>query len=133
MPRELYNGAFVRRYSDNIVYVEKNQVMEIDNKKFYFLGGAESVDKEFRILYKSWWPQEDATYADFLRCKSLLKRVKEVDYVITHTAPEKIVKKIGALNRFDGTSKLLTYLDENLKFKHWYFGHFHSYKIIKRF
>lgn len=127
MPREIYHGAWVRRYTLNVVFVEKNQILEIEDKKFYCLGGADSTDKERRIIWQSWWPQEQATYADFIEMEKLLERVNEVDYVVTHTCPENVVNKIHRGDRInDVTSKLLTFLDSNIKYKHWYFGHMHQ-------
>ncbi len=126
MPREIYHGAWVRRYSKNIVFVERNQIMMLENESFYFFGGADSTDKETRVLYQSWWPQESCTYQDFVDAKELLKRVASVDYIITHTAPEKVIAEMGYDERLDGTSKLLTYIDENLDCTHWYFGHMHK-------
>ncbi len=128
LPVEIYYGAKVRRYSKNIVFVERNQILEIEDKTFYCFGGADSTDKEGRVLYKDWWPQEACTYKDFLDAKELFQRVSSVDYVVTHTAPEKVIAEMGYDERLDGISKLLTYVDETLKFKHWYFGHMHKDK-----
>jgi len=126
MPREIYHGAWVRRYSKNIVFVERNQILTLEDKTFYCFGGADSTDKLGRVLFESWWPQEACTYQDFIDAKELLSRVSEVDYVVTHTAPEKVISMLGYEERLDGTSKLLTYISENLKFKHWYYGHMHK-------
>jgi predicted phosphodiesterase len=131
MPREIYHGAWVRRYSKNIVYAERNQILTIEDKTFYCFGGADSTDKQSRVLYQTWWPQEACTYQDFTDAKDLFKRVKSVDYVVTHTAPEKIIAEFNYPERMDGTSKLLTYVDENLEFKHWYFGHMHADKTYQ--
>ncbi|NTW91314.1 MAG: hypothetical protein HGA35_05240, partial [Erysipelotrichaceae bacterium] len=91
MPREMYHGAWVHRYGKNIIFVEKNQIIEVEGKTFYCLGGADSTDKERRVLFQSWWPQEEATYADYTAMIEKIDNVKEVDYIIAHTAPTKIV------------------------------------------
>lgn len=127
LPREMYHGGWARRLNKNIVFIEKNQVIEIEGKTFYCLGGADSTDKEHRILFQSWWPQEQATYADFISMMGLLDTVKEVDYILAHTAPSKIVQSMLRSDRAnDTTSKLLDVLVENIKFKHFYFGHMHD-------
>lgn len=134
MPQEVYHGARVKRYTSNIVFVEKNQILELENKIIYCFGGADSIDKEYRTLNESWWPQEQSTYADFLEMKNFIFRSYNisVDYVITHTAPEHVVAEMGREDRLnDSTSKLLTYVDLHLKFKHWYFGHMHEDVTIK--
>lgn len=137
MPREIYHGAWARRYGKNIVFVEKNQILELEDKKIYCFGGADSTDKEFRVMFESWWPQEQATYADFLQMEKLLKRLGRnnnpaVDYVITHTCPTKITRALyHKERRNDSTSKVLDYLDAHLEFKHWYFGHMHEDKTLQ--
>lgn len=131
LPREMYHGGWVRRLAKNIVFVEKNQIIEIEGKTFYCLGGADSTDKERRVLFLSWWPQEEATYADFLAMMDKLETVKEVDYIVAHTAPTKIVRAMLRSDRIgDTTSKLLDVLVEKIKFKHFYFGHMHEDKTI---
>jgi hypothetical protein len=127
IPKELYHGAWCHRYSKNIVIIDKNQIMELEENTFFCFGGADSIDKDGRIPFISWWPQEQATYDDFVTMKELIDRVRKVDYVITHTAPAKIIKEMGINDRInDATAKILDYLDDNLKFTHWYFGHMHD-------
>lgn len=129
MPKEVFHGANIRKYSDNIFFLEKGEVITLEDKTFFSFGGAESIDKLYRREGVSWWSQEDATYADFMKVDVLLQGVKSVDYVITHTAPEFVINEI-APSRRDSTSQLLTYIAEHLAFKTWYFGHMHVDKAI---
>ena len=51
-----------------------------------------------------------------------------VDYVITHTAPARFVDSVPeAVERIKDckTSMLLSDLEPMLKYKKWFFGHFH--------
>ena len=134
MPQEEYLGGKVRRFGKNIVFVEKNQILTIENKTFYFFGGALSIDKLYRVPSISWWPEEDATAADQYAVVETLKNISEVDYIISHTCPESIV---GDFTRgFEGcddhcpTRRVLDYVDTNLHCKVWYFGHFHRDKVV---
>lgn len=50
----------------------------------------------------------------------------EVDYVITHTAGDNILHRLSAMYRHDDFTRFLFRLEQNLEYKHWYFGHFHE-------
>lgn len=131
MPSEIYHRAKVRRYTKNIVFVEKNQILELEGKTFYCFGGADSTDMQFRTAFVSWWPQERCSNADLAEMRRVLKNTKEVDYIIAHTAPTEIVAKMHRNDRItDVTSMALSQLVEKLKFKMFYFGHMHEDKII---
>lgn len=135
MPQDIYHGALVYRYSNNIVFVQKNQILTLEDKTFYCFGGADSIDKEYRKPFISWWPQEKATYADFLIMQTRLKITKAVDYVISHAGPSSIVKEMFdfSFSTQDSTEHILEYLKGSIAFKHWYFGHYHENKTIKNF
>jgi len=127
LPVEIYHNAKVRRYGRNIVFVERNEVLEIDGKKFYCFGGAESTDKLWRVPNISWWPQEKASYADNAKMAEVLQKVKRVDYIIAHTAPKSIVHKMHRSDREnDSNSAALEYLVANIEFDHFVFGHMHE-------
>lgn len=128
MPLEEYHGAKVRRYGKNIVFVERGEVLTIEGKTILTLGGAESIDKAWRRPGVSWWPEEAATYADFLHVQDILSKLeKPVDYIITHTAPEEVIATHGLSEKSDSVSKLLTWVDghSNCVGAPWYHGHLH--------
>lgn len=50
-----------------------------NNKLFLFVGGAISIDRLFRVLNRSWWPNEDFVLHPEL--------VQKCDVLITHSAP----------------------------------------------
>ena len=137
MPEEIYHGGRVRRYAKNIVMVERNQVLDIEGSLFYFFGGANSIDKMYRQPNVSWWPQELSTYADDAEMREVLKAIKSVDYVISHTCPESQISNfthdMAKLYDADPTRGSLQYLLEKLNFTHWYFGHFHRDKDESKF
>jgi len=68
--------------------------LKIENNNFLFVGGAVSIDRvvslkkmkdlsNVGIDYKLYWPEEK-----FILDEEKLKNIKNVDIVITHTAPE---------------------------------------------
>jgi len=137
MPKESYMGGTVRRFSKNIVFVEKNEILTIEGKVFFFFGGATSIDKGYRTPYISWWPEEDATYGDHRRAIDVMADNPIVDYVISHTCPESIVGEFT--KGFEGcddacpTRRVLDYIAHNLNFSKWYFGHFHRDKSFDKY
>ena len=44
--------------TSKIKYIPRGTMLTLGNKHFYFCGGAFSIDKFMRTIYKSWWPQE---------------------------------------------------------------------------
>ncbi len=59
-PMELWHGGLTQRLSDTspIRRLTRGEVFELDGSTVFTMGGATSVDKEYRIPYSSWWPQE---------------------------------------------------------------------------
>ena len=47
-PIEQWNGGKIHRISNSIIHLMRGQVFIIDGLKFFVMGGAVSVDKEFR-------------------------------------------------------------------------------------
>ncbi len=91
--RELYGPGGVDHNPDfqgfwkirhNILYAPRGLRWEWDYITFMALGGAYSVDKEFRREGLSWWPEESITEeeAEFAMSGGY------VDVMLTHDAPE---------------------------------------------
>ena len=128
---EMWNGGKIRRISENVLQLMNGQVFTIDGKKIFTMGGATSIDKMFRKEGVSWWPQEEPPMEDYVEAtENLLKNDNTVDYIVTHTCPEKVRKQaFEVYNDFvDYQSQVEQYLDivyDNVSFKKWYCGHVH--------
>lgn len=73
---------------NNIFYVPRGTVLELDNRKLAFCGGAASVDKQIRLRQNmAWYPEEEITDEQLSR----LDDVDEVDILVTHTPPNCII------------------------------------------
>ena len=128
-PVEVWNGGKVHKISDSIIHLMRGQVFTIEGKKFFTFGGAQSTDKWLRKEGESWWAREmpaDKEYEEgFL---NLEKAGNEVDYVITHCAPDEVQNSIFQW-RYCMHDKLTNYLEvtkQSIQFKDWYFGHYHE-------
>jgi len=125
-------GAKMHMLSGNLYHVLRGEIAEINGLSFLCLGGATSIDKDRRIDRVSWWNEENITYSDIDNAlNNLKKRDNKVDYVLTHCAPSSVLtKKIGY--KKDKNTDALEELSSIVITDHWYFGHYHSDKIIDK-
>jgi predicted phosphodiesterase len=124
---EQWQGGNVHMIGESIIHLMRGQVFNIDGLKFFTMGGASSVDKQFRKVNVSWWAEEEPSKQELQTAlDNLEKHNWEVDYVITHTCSREMmlalcyVKEDNCLNGFFSNM-----IEPDLKYKHWYFGHFH--------
>ena len=93
-PVQEWCGGKVHFISDSIIHLMRGQVYEIDCYTIFTMGGAESTDKVYRKEGVSWWPRElpsDDEYEEAIR--NLEKHNFNVDFVLTHCAPEEYIGK----------------------------------------
>jgi predicted phosphodiesterase len=133
MPITSIYGAKANQFTENIFFIQKNEVVTINKSTFFCFGGAMSSDKMYRIPKISWWSQEDASYGDWINFLEKFKNIQSVDYVITHTCPEPWMKELEFTHHINDkcpTREILTSIEEKLAYRKWFFGHFHQDKII---
>lgn len=119
-------GGKVHKIQDNIYHLMRGQVFEIDGKKLFTMGGALSHDKKWRTPGKTWWSEELPSQNEFNEAiDNLTKHNWNVDYVITHCAPTEFQKCICKYYKPDRLTEFLQYIDEKLKYKAWFMGHYH--------
>lgn len=117
-----------------IIHLMRGQVFEIEGKKIFTFGGAYSVDRYMRTPHRSWWPQEMPTDDEKKEAISNLEKANyEVDYILTHTAPEDTLcmfypnhPEEKPLNNF------LEWVRETVKYQHWFMGHLHREEDLWR-
>ncbi len=142
---ETFNGT-VGKVSDSIFHLKRGEVYTINNKKFFVMGGAMSIDKDRRIENVSWWSQEQPSKKEMdYGIDNLIKHDMKVDVVLTHTCPKYIVPVIldepmDTLHHkkysnyyhkfYDPLTKYLEYVKDSIQFENWFFGHFHEDKKI---
>ena len=152
---EEWNGGKTRHIvKDKIILLERGQVFTIEGKKIFTFGGASSHDIQggvldkadpnyeekkqlaieshlpYRVLNESWWSQELPTEQEMQEGRDNLEKVDwKVDYVISHCASTSIQALVGCKRGQVYKKDILTdYFDEleqKLKYKQWYFGHYH--------
>ena len=103
-----------------------------DNRVIMFMGGANSIDQQWRTLGHDWFPEEVITQKDLQNLPDI-----KVDIFITHTCPTELVDKLRMSypeKGYEPSNKALTELWKIYKPNTWIFGHWHVYRkgIIDR-
>lgn len=132
LPKIPMYGGTVGVVEKNIINLRRGEIYEIQDKKIFTFGGADSIDKGMRRLGISWWPEELPTNEQIEYALSNLERHQyAVDIIIAHTAPQDIAeiffKKYGTLTyNPDPTRKFLQHICSETKFDEFYCGHWHE-------
>ena len=128
-PCEEWNGGKVHRIRDNIFHLMRGQVFTIEGKKIFTMGGAYSIDKYMRTENVSWWKEELPTNEEYAEAtKNLKANDFSVDYIISHTAPREIIRRMGENPDFAKDSELTGFLEwvmYETRYRQWFFGHWH--------
>jgi len=130
----------------NLFYIPRGTVMKLDGRRFAFMGGAASIDKDVRLREGWHWDEfENIHPAEVLR---LFKNAegKTIDVLITHDVPTTVCKA-----HFDDSGKLwfgvgkdwhdhnmdvIQHIWDELKLPQIYSGHMHrsvigpNYRIL---
>lgn len=127
-PVEEWCKGKVHRINNSIIHLMRGQVFEIDGHKFFTMGGAESVDWLLRTEGKSWWANEMPSIEEYEEgFINLDKNNNEVDYILTHTAPDSVLDIIGrGVYSHNKLSNYLEIVRTTVKFDKWFFGHYHD-------
>lgn len=131
-PDSSFNYERMKLLKDHTIY-------EIAGKKIYTIGGANSIDRDWRIDYneehknttgrKVWWEDEDITRVDVDKLN-----IGPVDFVVSHEAPLSFSPVISRSSEMSAEiyGKVLDsrlYLNsilQNVRAKYWIYGHYHE-------
>ena len=81
-PVKEWAGGRVHELRPNLYHLLRGEIFTIEGKTFFAFGGAKSTDKSQRWPGVSWWPQEQASEANFDNAaKNLTVHDFTVDYV----------------------------------------------------
>jgi len=132
MPVAPWHGGKVHYVRDNIIHLMRGQIFDIDGKRLFTMGGGNSVDKAFRIIHESWWPQEMPSKYEYNTASDNLQKCNnKVDYIITHTAPSSVVSENNLNDHFEEElTGFFQRVMEHVSFEKWFFGHFHQDIIL---
>lgn len=129
-----WDGGKAHKVADNIYHLMRGQRFVIENKRFFTMGGAYSVDKAMRVEGKSWWKQELPNNEEYKIAESTLTSCGyKVDYVLTHTVPQSVIHYLGLVpDQHDAElTGYFEWLYSELTFEKWFAGHFHVNQLVR--
>ncbi|MBP3380185.1 MAG: metallophosphoesterase [Ruminococcus sp.] len=128
LPEEEWHGGMIHRVSEHIFHLCRGYVFDIDGRKIFAFGGAESHDKEFRKQGVSIWEREMPSDEEYKRAvDSLNKAGNRVDVIITHSLPARIQEELFPPDRYvtNRLTRFFDVIDRMISFKLWFSGHYH--------
>jgi len=152
LPVHEWHGGKVHYIRPHVIHLMRGQLYDIDGHTFFTMGGASSHDIEdgildpdapdyketvmrlqsqgrrrFRVLGRSWWPEELPSEEEYLTALETLERAGwKADYVITHCAPTSIARKMNRHYQPDALTDFLEMVNKRLEFRYWLMGHYHD-------
>lgn len=136
---DMFGGkVFVEEDFPNLIFAKDGEVYDIDGKSIFVIGGAYSVDKNYRIMYDhKWFKDEQLTTKEM---NDILAKVKgkHFDIVLTHTCPYKYEPREVFMSGIDQSKvdksmeHFLDEIEENIDYDKWYCGHYHTEKQVDK-
>lgn len=157
-----FHGGKAHKIRENIYHLMRGYLFELCGKTFFTFGGAQSHDisdgilderdfkthdeflktvnrmynegKMIRVNHLSWWKEELPSDDEMNTALQTLSACRNnVDYIITHCAPQTIADKIS--NGWYQPDRLTDFLDsiaDSTRFKGWYLGHYHINSVVDK-
>lgn len=122
----------------NLLFPLDGDIFTLEDKKCLVIGGAYSVDKDYRIIMGfKWWADEQPSPSikAYVNCQV---EYNDVDIVFSHTCPAKykptecFLSGIDQESVDDSTEQWLDKIEKRLDYQAWYVGHWHINKRIDK-
>lgn len=138
----LWRGGIVYLEEEypNLLFAKDGEIFDLDGQKAIVIGGAYSIDKEYRLAYGyGWWSDEQPSDDVKQYVERQLDRLGwKVDLVLSHTTPLKYEPTEVFLPGIDqstvdkSTEIWLDDIEDRLDYQRWYCGHYHTEKEIDK-
>ena len=132
-PVEKWKGGNVHRIRNNIFHLMRGQIFRIGGQSIFVMGGAYSRDRAMRTEGLSYWRAELPSREEYEEAaRNLALHRFSVDYIISHTAPREIIRRMGRqLDPHDAElTGFLEWIMYETEYKEWFFGHWHTEKTV---
>lgn len=136
---EMFGGkVYIEDDYPNLIFAKNGELYNIDGKSFLVIGGAYSVDKEYRLLYGyKWFKDEQLSQYEM---NNILDKYsgKNIDIILSHTCPYKYEPREVFMAGLDQSKvdktmeRFLDEVEEKVNYKKWYCGHYHTEKQIDK-
>ena len=117
----------------NILFALDGEIYNINGKSILTIGGAYSVDKDYRLLRGwSWFKDEQPSKEIIKYVEKQITKQRKFDIVLSHTCPIETEPRHMFLPFIDQskvdkmTERFLQRVADWIEFDAWYFGHFHG-------
>lgn len=130
MPVSQWHGGDVHFIREHVIHLMRGHVFDIGGHTFFTIGGARSVDKDWRTPGLDWWAQEVPDAEERARAEAKVAEVGKVDYVLTHCPPtremDSLTRKLGIGKTPDAYADWLDReVSMKLGYERWFYGHMH--------
>ncbi len=147
---EEWKGGLVRRVRPSVLHLTRGQMFELDGKKIFTMGGAQSHDIQDGVLERSqlmegdlerlrhegarvrvnhltWWRQELPSPEEYRQARQTLDQNGwQADYIVTHCAPSAVQQALfQEAYQPDHLTDFLEEIRQKCRFETWFFGHYH--------
>ena len=155
-PVEEWHGGKVHKIRPSVIHLMRGQVFDIDGVSIFSFGGAQShdisggilepedpefkkkrqaLDRDYisyRINHLSWWKEELPSEEEMEEGRrNLEKHNNEVDFIVTHCCASSTQVLLGrGFHKTDIETAYFEELKQKIKFKKWFFGHYHDNKNV---
>ncbi len=129
---EHYGRNFIEpiEITKNIYYCGIGSSLQVENKTILFAGGADSIDKQFRLPGRTWFQQEYFNNKDYNFIMNNYANQK-IDIIMSHSCPASMAYHLITFRNEKYNDPSYAGLEELLDYFHpkkWYFGHFHKFE-----
>lgn len=155
-PMEEWNGGKVHKIRPSVIHLMRGQVFELQGKKIFTFGGAQShdidggilelddpqfslkrkrLDKErisYRINHLSWWKEELPSEEEMEEGRrNLAEHAYKVDFIVSHCCAASTQAIFGwGLYKKDYLNEYFDEIRAKTEFKKWFFGHYHDNRNV---
>ena len=136
---DMFGGkVYIEENYPNLIFAKDGEVYNIDGLSVLVIGGAYSVDKEYRLMHGHKWFKDEQLFKEEMN--NILEKVKgkHFDIVLTHTCPYKYEPKETFKLKLDQSKidksmeHFLDKIEESISYNKWYCGHYHIEKQIDK-
>ncbi len=137
--KDMFGGkVFVEDDYPNLIFAKNGEMYNLDGQSVLVIGGAYSIDKNYRLMYGYEWFKDEQLSED--EKEFILNKYagKHVDIILSHTCPRKYEPTEVFMSGVDQTKvdksmeDFLDKVEENIDYNKWYCGHYHTEKQIAK-
>ena len=136
---DMFGGkVFIEDAYPNLIFAKDGEVYNIDGKSVLVIGGAYSIDKNYRLMYGHKWFKDEQLSQDEM--DNIYEKVngKHFDIVLSHTClykyePREVFMSGIDQYKVDQSMEYFLYIIEgSIHYDKWYCGHYHTEKIVDK-